>query len=383
VTEADVTEHTPGRRRMTRRRKLLIALAIVAVVAIAARAAMPFVVLHFANRTLAGLEGGYTGHVEDVDLAIWRGNYSLEGLRIDKREGDIPLPFASVPHLDVSIQWGALLRGALVAEVHAIEPRMVFVDAESKQRSQTGMGPDWAEKLEALAPFRFNRMTVRDGRIEFRNFESEPPVEIYIDDIEVLAENLTNIRGENDDVFGTVSARGLVMGETPVSVDARIDPVADPPELELDAELEKLPLPMLNPLLDAYANVDAEAGTFSVYVEIATADGRFEGYVKPLLENAEFLSRSDDENIFRKAWEGIVDLVAEVFENQPKERVATRVPLSGELDAVDAELVPAIFNILRNAFVQALAASISDTVSLEDVDESFRNEDRDGEQDTD
>ncbi|HUO82896.1 MAG TPA: DUF748 domain-containing protein [Gammaproteobacteria bacterium] len=366
---------------MTRRRKLLIALAIVAVVAIAARAALPFVVEYYANRTLAGLEGGYTGHVEDVDLAVWRGNYSLEGLRIDKREGDIPLPFASVPRLDVSIQWGALLRGALVAEVHAIEPRMVFVDAESKERSQTGMGPDWAEKLEALAPFRFNRVTVRDGRIEFRNFESEPPVEIYIDDIEVLAENLTNIRGENDDVFGTVSARGLVMGETPVSVDARIDPVADPPELELDAQLEKLPLPMLNPLLDAYANVDAEAGTFSVYVEIATAGGRFEGYVKPLLENAEFLSRSDDENIFRKAWEGIVDLVAEVFENQPKERVATRVPLSGELDAVEAELVPAIFNILRNAFVQALSASISDTVSLEDVDESFRNEDQDGQED--
>jgi hypothetical protein len=196
----------------------------------------------------------------------------------------------------------------------------------------------------------------------------------------VLAENLTNIRGEESDVFATVAARGLVMGETPVSVDARLDPVADPPELELDAELEKLPLPMLNPLLEAYANVDAEAGTFSLYTEIATADGRFTGYVKPLLENAEFLSLSEDESFFRKAWEGVVDLLAEVFENQPKERVATRVPLSGELDAVDAELVPAIFNVLRNAFVQALAASISDTVSLEDVDDPFRNEGRDGEE---
>lgn len=358
---------------MIRRRSLLVALAILAALAIGVRATLPWAVEHFADRSLASLEE-YTGSVDDVDLAIWRGHYSLENLRIDKREGDIPLPFLSAPSIDVSIQWGALFRGALVAELHAIGPRFVFVDGKTKEGTQTGLGPNWAERLKTLAPFRFNRFTVHDGRIEFRNFESRPKVELYIDSVEVLAENLTNISGRESDVFGTVAARGLVMGETPLAVNARLDPVADPPEIEVDAELEKLPLTAVNPFFEAYVNVDAEAGTFSVYTEIATADGRFTGYVKPLLEDAKFLDLADDEGFFRSAWEAFVGLVAEVFENQPEGRFATRIPLSGELEAVDAELVPAIFNVLRNAFVQALSASISGTVSIDDVDDPFRGE---------
>ena len=365
---------------MRRREKFLLVCAVVLAIAVALRVAAPFLVERYVNRTLSNLED-YSGHVASVDLAIWRGNYSLERLRIHKLEKGIPHPFVSVPRVNISIQWGALLRGELVAEIQALEPRLVFIDAESEERSQTGLGPNWSDKLKALAPFRFNKITVEDGRLEFRNAESEPPVELFVDGIEVLAENLTNVRRRESDVFATVAAHGLVMGETAISVNARFDPIIDPPEIEVDAELEAMPLSELNPLLNSYANVDAEAGIFSAYVEIATADGHFEGYVKPLLEGADFVRMEEDDNIFRKAWEGLVALTAELFENQPKDRFATRIPLSGELDAVNVEIVPAIFSILRNAFVQALGAGISGTVGIKTLEESLQNEsqERDGE----
>lgn len=362
---------------MRRRKKFVFAGAVVLAIAVALRVTAPFFVERYVNRALAGLED-YSGHVASVDLAIWRGNYSLESLRIHKLEEGIPHPFVSVPRMNISIQWGALFRGELVAEVEALEPRLVFIDAESEEKSQTGLGPNWADKLKALAPFRFNRITIEEGRLEFRNAESQPPVELFVDGIEVLAENLTNVRRRQSDVFATVAASGLVMGETPIRVNARFDPIIDPPEIEVDAELEALPLPELNPLLNSYANVDAEAGVFSAYVEIATADGRFEGYVKPLLEGVEFIRMEEDDNIFRKAWEGLVGLTAELFENQPKDRFATQIPLSGELDAVDVEIVPAIFNILRNAFIQALGAGISGTVGIKDLEESLQNESQKG-----
>lgn len=310
-----------------------------------------------------------------------RGEYSLVDIRIDKKNSDIPEPFFSAPRADISIKWPALFRGALVAEVHAASPRMVFVDGKTEQRSQKGLGPDWAEKLEALAPFRFNRITVNDGRLEFRNFEAEPAVELYVDTIRIVAENLTNIRDSESDVFATLETRGSTLGVTPMCVNARLDPVADPPEIDLDVELDKLPLPALNSFLEAYVNVDAEAGTFSLYAEIATADGRFKGYVKPLMEDAEFLTLSDEGGFFRKAWEGLVDVIAEVFENQSTGRFATRVPLSGELEAIDAELLPAVFHVLRNAFVQALSASISNTVGLEDVGSPVEDKGQDNAQD--
>lgn len=360
---------------MRGRKKLFFVAAVVLAIAVVLRVAAPFLVEQYVNRTLAGLEN-YSGHVASVDLAIWRGSYSLESLRIHKLGKSTSHPFVSVPRMNMSIEWGALLRGELVAEVQALEPRLVFIDAETEEQSQTGLGPEWADKLKALAPFRFNKVTIERGRLEFRNAGSQPPVELFVGGIEILAENLTNVRRRQSDVFATVAARGLVMGETPVSVNARFDPIVDPPEIELDAELEAIPLSELNPLLNSYANVDAEAGTFSVYVEIATADGRFEGYVKPLLEDADFVRLEEDDSIFRKAWETIVGLTAELFENQPKDRFATRIPLSGELEAVNVEIVPAIFSILKNAFIQALGAGISGTVGIKDLEESLQNDDQ-------
>lgn len=61
---------------MRRRDRSLLILAIVIVVAIAIRAFMPFVVKDYVNRKLAALEA-YEGHVDDVDIALWRGAYSI------------------------------------------------------------------------------------------------------------------------------------------------------------------------------------------------------------------------------------------------------------------------------------------------------------------
>src|SRR4051812_11058233 len=47
------------------------------------RLLLPFVILHYANNTLARV-AGYHGHVEDIDLAIIRGAYQLKNIYINK-----------------------------------------------------------------------------------------------------------------------------------------------------------------------------------------------------------------------------------------------------------------------------------------------------------
>ena len=79
------------------------------VFAIAVRAVLPYVVKSYVNKTLDEIPG-YKGYVEDIDLNLWRGAYEIEGLRLDKVEGDIPVPFFSSPKIDLSIEWGALFR---------------------------------------------------------------------------------------------------------------------------------------------------------------------------------------------------------------------------------------------------------------------------------
>jgi hypothetical protein len=78
--------------------------------------------------------------------------------------------------------------------------------------------------------------------------------------------------------------------------------------------------------------------------------------------------RLDEEGtFFGKVWEGVVEFAKNIFENQKTDQIAAEVPLTRKLTAVDAELIPAVFSILRNAFIEALSAGLGDKISLENV----------------
>lgn len=62
----------------------------------------------------------------------------------------------------------------------------------------------------------------------------------------------------------------------------------------------------------------------------------------------------DDGTIFRKIWEALVGAGAEALENQPEDRVATEVPIEGSIDNPDPDLSVTIWNVFRNAFVDAI-----------------------------
>ena len=64
---------------MTRKRKTVIVLLAVALVLVAARLAMPYVVEDYVNDRLASLDS-YDGHVGDIDIHLWRGAYSIDDI---------------------------------------------------------------------------------------------------------------------------------------------------------------------------------------------------------------------------------------------------------------------------------------------------------------
>jgi hypothetical protein len=65
---------------MKRKYKILIG---VAVLLITIRLILPYVVLHYANKTLANMKG-YFGHIDDIDLSIYRGAYSINNIYLNK-----------------------------------------------------------------------------------------------------------------------------------------------------------------------------------------------------------------------------------------------------------------------------------------------------------
>lgn len=97
-----------ARLRAIAKSKTFIILAALLLLLIAARVALEPVVERYANKTLDELEG-YSGHIEDVDIALLRGAYVIEGLRISKTGGKV-----ESPEVGVWSALGSLLKNAII-----------------------------------------------------------------------------------------------------------------------------------------------------------------------------------------------------------------------------------------------------------------------------
>src|SRR5690606_164105 len=128
----------------------------------------------------------------------------------------------------------------------------------------------------------------------------------------------------------------------------------------------------LNPWLRQYAKADAQAGTFQLYMEIAAADGAFQGYAKPLMQGVDIYgSEEQDDSLLRKAWEGILEFATNIVENEDEDQVGARVPFSGTIQNPDTNIWQTIASVLRNAFVSAFARSLEGSISIRGVRENL------------
>jgi hypothetical protein len=140
-----------------------------------------------------------------------------------------------------------------------------------------------------------------------------------------------------------------------IELDVRLAPFSRTPDFALDFVAEGLELRQLNGFAKSESMFDFSGGRLSVYSEANARDGRFDGYVKPLLSNVNVAgSEDEDDPLLVKAAEGLADAVLEVFENQPKDRVATKIPFSGEFEDPKVGVWTALLSVVQNAYIEAL-----------------------------
>jgi hypothetical protein len=348
-------------------RRTIVVVGILAVVAVAARLAAPLVVERYVNRALADM-GEYHGSVAQIDLSLIRGGYVLHDVQIVKNDARPETPaFAVIPSMDLSLQWRALLKGSAVGQVVIDEPKLNLVQSESSEEKQLGTGVNWPQEIRDLFPFTLNVVEVRRGLVTFRAPGISTNDSLTIRDFNMQLLNLTNVQDLEEPAFADLDARGFIMGNAPIALAGSIDPNEMVPTFDINLSIEGAKLVDVNPWLREFLKVDAEMGVFSMYSELAAAEGRFEGYVRPILEDPKFVSKNEDEGPFRKAWEGLVNLAAKILENKQEDQVATQVPLRGELMDPDVDLLTTIVNLLRNAFVAAFSHSLEGSINLRDV----------------
>lgn len=368
-----MTERPSRSTRNKRWRVLLIVIAALLIV----RIILPYVLLHFANDRLKKVKG-YYGHIADLDLAIIRGAYKLEGFYLDRKDTvtEERTPFLSAGVIDLSMEWRALFHGSIVGELVVDTAEVRFTKEVAEPAELQKDTASFADLLHDFMPLKINRLEFHNSAVRYIDPTSSPKVDVQLSQVDLLATNLSNAMDSTVVLPSkVVASAGLYGGQ--LTFNMGIDPLAPSPTFDMNLKLTETDLTELNEMLQAYGNVDVNQGTMSLYTEIATRNGEFTGYVKPVIKDLDVLGPEDkNDSFFHKVYEGIVGTVGSILTNPRKEQVATKVELKGKLDDVKTSSIYAVIQLLRNAFIQALVPALDQEVSINSVGEIEKKDDR-------
>ena len=352
-----------------RRKKKYIIIGCIAVVLIVARLLLPYFVVKHVNKILSEIPH-YTGSISDVDIHLIRGAYDIKELRLFKLDGIEKIPFIDIPKTELSVEWKAIFKGAVVGEVTFTEPTLNFIGGDKKSASgettnQSGVDVDWTVPLKRLMPLHFNRLEIVNGSIKFYDFTTKPKANLFLKQLNLLATNLNNAERQKVALPSKVTATAISIGRGKLNVVMDINALKKIPDLDLDLKFEGINMPAINDFLYAYSKVDVEKGTFNLYSEVVVENGKVTGYVKPLALGIKIVSwKNDKQNIINLVWQSIVGMFVEIFTNQKKDQFATKVALKGDLNNLTTNVWPALGNIFKNAFIQAFEKKTDNSIKF-------------------
>ncbi|HSZ71728.1 MAG TPA: DUF748 domain-containing protein [Cytophagaceae bacterium] len=342
-----------------------VTLLLVILLFISARLMLPFFVIKYVNKVLSELKG-YTGKIKDVDIALIRGAYVIKEIQLDKTGGKVPVPFAKCKTMDLAIEWKALLHLEVKAKVKLEKLVLNFVAGPTKETSQSGKEADWTKALDKLLPIDVNRFEVRNGTVTYRDFNTTPKVNIYLDDLELIAINLSNIVDKQKVFPSSLYISSGSIGGGKLLITGGLNVMKKIPDADLNVKFTEVDLKAFNDLTMAYAKFDFERGKLALFSQMSMLNGKIDGYVKPLMTDIKVLNWSKEkEPVTNKIWQGIIGLMIDVVKNHPKDQFATKLEVHGSIHKKEIDVWQAVLNVLRNGFIKAFEKKFDDPIDLE------------------
>ena len=350
---------------MKKKYKIFISVVVLLIII---RLILPYVVLHYANKALANVKG-YYGHIDDIDLSIYRGAYIINDIYLNKVDSvsKQQTPFFKSRNIDLSVEWGALFHGSIVGKLSFDSPELIFTKDKADLTDIKKDTTYFRKLLKNFMPLKVNRFEINDGTIRYADNTSTPKVDIALKQTHILALNLKSVIDDKVELPSTVTAQADAYEGT-LSFNMKLNALADNATFDLNAEIKNTNLVLLNGFLKAYGNFDVHRGNFGLYTEMAAKDGKFKGYVKPIIKDLKVVGIEDrHDTFFNKVWEQIVGAAGEIFRNQKKDQIATKVNMEGSFKNPKTKTLDAIWEVLLNAFVQALLPEVDNTISINSV----------------
>jgi len=341
-------------------KRTYIIIVVIFLILIVFRMALPGIVKHYVNKKLNELPG-YTGHVDDIDIALIRGAYVIKDLVLKKKTDPPKYPFLKIAHTDLSIQWGALFKGRIASEITVDEPVIHILASEklSKEPSKES----WTKTVKALMPIRINRLQINNGKFAYVDFSKNPDVVLHIDNLQLTATNLANVEKVGSPLPSHVTLTGTSIGKGNLKADMKVNVLKEIPDFDMGAQLTGVNMLALNNFLEANVKFDVERGDLDIFSHLNLKGGEMNGFVKPFIKNLKVLNVKKDikkkGGILRVVKKAIVGLFAKAVENHKTKKIATVVPIHGNINNPKTSAWASFLGVLKNAFIQALHESIS------------------------
>ncbi len=350
---------------MKTRYKILIGVVLLFILI---RLILPSVVLRYTNGKLANMKD-YYGRIRDIDISLYRGAYIINDIYLNK--GDSVLknqtPFFKSRSIDLAIEWRALFHGSLVGELVFDSPDLIFTKDKVELGDIRKDTTDFRDLLNSFMPLKVNRFEVHDGSIHYTDNTSNPKVDVSLKQTHILAFNLTSVTNDKIELPSTVTAQASVYEGT-LDFNMKLNALADYATFDLNAEMKNSNLVLYNDFLRAYGNFDVNKGRFGFSTEMAAKEGNFKGYVKPVITDLVVVGPKDkNDSFFNKMWEYFIGSLGVVFKNQKEDQLATKVLLEGRFKNPKTNILYAVWEVLRNAFIQALVPRIDNEISINSV----------------
>jgi len=344
---------------------------ILVVLLIAFRIYLPTLVKNYINKVLADIPG-YYGQVADIDISLYRGAYVIDGLYLNKVNADTQVPFLNFPKTDISVEWKSIFKGKIVSEIKMLSPEIIYVFEDQQATASEGDADveDWTKAITDIVPLEINHFEVHDGKLAFVQLAADPNVDLSIEKLELTADNLRNVVEENRVLPSPITATGISFGGGKIQLDGALNIIKEIPDMDIELSLQQANATALNDFTNYYAGIDFDSGTVELYSEIAIADGYLKGYMKPLLIDSKLIGKED--GFLETLWEGFIGFFKFALKNQRTDTLATEIPLSGDLNNIEAGVWPTIGGILKNAWIKAFKGETDDSIEFKDA---FNEED--------
>ena len=99
----------------------------------------------------------------------------------------------------------------------------VFEDQQATSEDGDADIDDWTKALTDLVPIDVNRLQITNGKLAFVQLATEPNIDLYLDQVNLSATNLRNVKEKQRILPSDVTANAISIGQGKVDLKGKIN----------------------------------------------------------------------------------------------------------------------------------------------------------------